>query len=144
MDHRQRRVLQGNHEMDMKSLFKTAQLPDDFEYPQSFMKFIKDEPLPDLSPWFFLHKREGISEAWFRTIQQQYPSRKLIPFARINNTDDVVCFDASLPSDDPLVHYVHTYASPGWEDRGHVVNFDAWLKAAIADAVQFKAEGEEN
>jgi len=144
MDRLPLQELQAGHNMNIKNQFKTIQLPDGFEYPHSFMEFIKREPLPDLKPWSFLHKqRQGISEAWLKTIQQQYPSRKLVPFARIDNADDVVCFDASGPSSDPIVHYVHTYASPGWEGRGHVVNFDAWLKAAMADAQQFKAANEE-
>lgn len=130
--------------MDIKSQFKIAPLPDGFEYPQSFMTFVQSEPLPDLKPWWFLHKYTGTPEAWLKTVRQQYPNRQLVPFAKIEHTDDVACFDASAPSDDPVVHYVHAYALQGWEDRGHVVNFDAWLEAAIADAMQFKAEGEEN
>lgn len=129
--------------MEIKSQFEIIQLPDGFEYPHSFMEFIKREPLPDLKPWWFLHKYAGTSEAWLKTVREQYPNRQLVPFAKIEHTDDVVCFDASGSSIDPIVHYVHTYASPGWEDRGNVVNFDAWLKAAIADAQQFKAADEE-
>ncbi|MDZ7938040.1 MAG: hypothetical protein U5M53_07050 [Rhodoferax sp.] len=129
--------------MDIKSQFETVQLPDGFVYPHSFMEFIKREPLPDLKPWWFLHKYAGTSEAWLKTVREQYPNRQLVPFAKIEHTDDVACFDASGPSSDPIVHYVHTYASPGWEDCGHVINFEAWLKAAISDAQQFKAADEE-
>lgn len=129
--------------MDIKSQFEIIQLPDGFEYPHSFMEFIKREPLLDLTPWWFLHKYTGTSEAWLKTVREQYPNRQLVPFAKIEHTDDVACFDASEPSSDPIVHYVHTYASPGWEDRGHVGNFDAWLEAAIADAQQFKAADHE-
>ncbi|GAA6143719.1 hypothetical protein [Hydrogenophaga sp. 5NK40-0174] len=129
--------------MNIKSQFENIQLPDGFVYPKSFMEFIKLEPLPDLKPWWFLHKYAGTSEAWLKTVREQYPNRRLVPFAKMEHTDDVVCFDASGPSSDPIVHYVHTYASPGWEDRGHVINFDAWLKAAIADAQQFKAADEQ-
>ena len=144
MDHPQFQELHVVPNMDTKNQFRIMPLPSGFEYPHSFIEFIKREPLPNLKPWSFLHKqREGISEAWLKTIQQQYPSRKLVPFARIDNTDDVVCFDASVPSSDPIVHYVHTFASPGWEDRGCVINFDTWLKAAIADAQKFKAADEE-
>ena len=129
--------------MEIKSHFEIFQLPDGFVYPHSFMEFIKREPLPDMKPWWFLHKYAGTSEAWLKTVREQYPNRQLVPFAKIEHTDDVVCFDASGPSSDPIVHHVHTYASPGWEDRGNVVNFDAWLKAAIADAQQFKVADEE-
>lgn len=129
--------------MEIKSQFKSVQLPDGFIYPSSFVEFIRREPLPNLKPWWFLHEYAGTSEAWLKTMREQYPDRQLVPFAKMEHTDDVVCFDASEPSNDPIVHYVHTYASPGWEARGSVVNFDAWLKAAIADAQQFKAAAEE-
>lgn len=128
--------------MDIKKQFETIPLPVGFVYPDSFIQFIHREPLPDLKPWWFLHKYAGTSEAWLKTVREQYPNRQLVPFAKVEHTDDVVCFDASEPSSDPIVHYVHTYASPGWEDRGHVINFDAWLQAAIADAQQFKAADE--
>lgn len=129
--------------MDIRNLFTTEPLPDGFEYPQSFLQFIKSEPFPDLEPWWFLHKFAGTSEAWLKTVRQQYPERKLVPFAKVGHTDDVACFDASAPSNDPIVHYVHTYASPGWEGRGCVVNFDAWLKNANEESARWKAEGAE-
>ena len=77
-------------------------------------------------------------EAWLEEISNQYPSRKLVPFAKINYSDDIACFDASVNSNDPIVHYVHSYASPGWEDRGSVKNFDEWLKLALKDSEIYK------
>ncbi|WP_084236568.1 hypothetical protein [Hydrogenophaga taeniospiralis] len=113
-----------------------------FVFPRSYISYFEQTTIPDLSPWWFLCEMPGLSDSWLKVIKRQYPSRQLVPFAKIEHIDDVACFDASAPSNDPIVHYVHTYASPGWEDRGHVVNFDAWLKAAMADAVQFNADGE--
>ena len=142
MDHLFLKKLKEGCNIGIKREFKTIQLPSGFTYPQSFIEFIERKPPPDLKPWWFLHKYPCTSESWLKTVREQYPDRQLVPFAKVDHTDDVVCFDASRPSSDPIVHYVHTYASPGWEDRGHALNFDAWLNTAKADAQQLKAADE--
>lgn len=109
-----------------------------FQLPNSFIEFCETDLSDDISPWWFLHKEEGVFEAWLEEISNQYPSRKLVPFAKINYSDDIACFDASVNSNDPIVHYVHSYASPGWEDRGSVKNFDEWLKLALKDSEIYK------
>ena len=59
----------------------------------------------------------------------------------VNYSDDIACFDASIDSaDDPIVFYVHAFASPGWEDRGSVANFNEWLKQALQEAKAYQSE----
>lgn len=120
--------------------FSPELLPLKFIFPQSYLLYIDQKPIPDLMPWWFLCEMKGMSDSWFKNIQKQYPSRNLVPFAKIDHTDDVACFDASTHAIDPIVHYVHAYASPGWEDCGHVINFDEWLNAAKAESAQYKSK----
>jgi hypothetical protein len=76
-------------------------------------------------------------------LKRQYPARQLVPFALWEGSDDVACFDGGAESGDPVVYYVHAYASPGWEDRGHVRNFAEWLEAAKEESSKYQAEMDE-
>ena len=130
--------------MENKNQSILDELVAGFEYPDSFLKLIQNDVQPTLTPWWFMHLREGATGSWLLHVQERYPSRQLVPFAAVKGTDDIACFDASVRSADPMVYYVHTYTTLGWEDDGHVLNFDTWLKAAIADAAQFAAERDED
>lgn len=111
-----------------------------FEYPSSFLEMIAEDVICDLDPWWFLCEFEGVSDQWLKEIRNQYPLRSLVPFAKVSYSDDVACFDGVDTSGDPKVYYVHAFASPGWEDKGYVANFDAWLKNAREESVQYKKE----
>lgn len=121
-------------------LFDEKLLPENFSFPQSYIEFISQEEVPYLEPWWFLFEYREDADFWIDEIAKQYPSRSLIPFAKAGSTDDVACFDGSDTSGNPKVFYVHTFASTGWEDRGDVENFDAWLEKTKADSAQYKAE----
>ncbi|GMR16929.1 MAG: SMI1/KNR4 family protein [Gammaproteobacteria bacterium] len=120
--------------------FERELLPDNFSFPQTYIEFISHENIPDLEPWWFLCENEEFAKFWMEEIAKQYPSRKLVPFAKIEDTDDVACFDGSDTSGDPKIYYVHTFAAPGWEDRGEVENFATWLEKTEADSAQYKAD----
>lgn len=81
-----------------------------------------------------MYDRPGTSDAWIKTLREAYPDRSLVPFAKYSYTDDIACFEADSASSDPVVHYIHAFTTPGWEDRGHVKNFSEWLHLAILDA----------
>lgn len=121
-------------------LFTKDVLPVGFSFPQSFLSFVAQDPLPDLEPWVLLCTSKRYADGRLSAVKRLYPARRLVPFAFWDGSDDVACFDASITSEDPIVYYVHTYASPGWEDRGHVANFDTWLKAAVEESARYKAD----
>jgi len=77
-------------------------------------------------------------------VKGKYPTRKLIPFAKLNYSDDIVCFDGADTSEDPKIYYVHAFASAGWEDRGYTDNFSGWLKMARLESARYKAERAED
>lgn len=99
--------------------------------------------IPDISPWIFFNQNKESADGWMLAVQRLYPTRMIVPFALWVGSDDIACFAGDDHSGDPLVHYVHVYASPGWEDRGSVANFTEWLKAAEKQSADFKAESDE-
>ena len=91
--------------------------------------------LPDLEPWQFFH---GHLEFRFKGLEKRYPKRKLVPFARRSDNDDVACFDAAQPSDNPSVIIIHDWASEGWENHGAYPDFLAWIELAKQEAKEWK------
>ncbi|WP_086631775.1 SMI1/KNR4 family protein [Commensalibacter intestini] len=105
-------------------------LPVGFRFSNNFINYIQSNYKDEIYPWYFLIESAKYIDARFYCVQSQYPTRNLIPFAHWNHSDDIVCFDGDDTSGDPKVFFVHTFASPGWEDRGNVENFDVWLEIA--------------
>jgi hypothetical protein len=121
-------------------LYSKEELPEGFKYPLSFLEIVSRKDVLDLEPWWFLYEFEDFARQWLFEIKKQYPTRELIPFAKASNNDDIVCFDGSDISGDPKVYLIHTFASPGWEDRGSFYNFDEWLKQVKEESALYKAE----
>lgn len=107
-----------------------ASIPAGFRLPEQFIKQIARDPLPDLDPWFFTAALEGNQSFYVEVVREQFPYRALVPFAVMNGTDDVFCFDGADLSGDPAVLVIHTFCDPGWEYRGHWPNYAAWLERA--------------
>jgi hypothetical protein len=57
----------------------------------------------------------------------------LVPFAVRQDCDDVACFEP----DHPGVAIVQDFASPGFEQRDRLPDFDSWLRRAIEDLIEF-------
>ncbi len=112
-------------------LLEKKDLPEWFNYPFSLLKLIKNDCI-DFGPWQLLDGE--LLQIRHSGLIKRYPYRKLIPFARRVDSDDMACFDVAEPSDDPKVIIIHDFASPGWEGREEYDNFDSWLEAAKKDA----------
>lgn len=63
----------------------------------------------------------------FNGLKQRYSTRKLVPFARRGDNDDVACLDATEQSNKPKIIIIHDWASPGYENRGEFDDFLAWV-----------------
>ena len=105
-------------------------MPPAFRFPPEFTAWVQQGGPKELSWWDVLDVENR--EAWFQILRKWYPSRSLVPFAKFVANDDVACFDGADTSGNPLVHYVHSFADSGWEDRGSVPSFDHWLEDARA------------
>ena len=120
-------------------LYDSAVLPSGFQYPQSFLDAVAQEDVSNIFPWKFIcYDGKEAVDGWKEELERLYPTRKLILFAHESGTDDCSCFDASIPSSNPRVYFVHAYASPGWEDRGYADDFSDWLKMVGAAAAAWR------
>ncbi|MDR1064735.1 MAG: SMI1/KNR4 family protein [Azoarcus sp.] len=128
---------------DKPYLFEDGFLSTGFRFPESYLHLVQKE-LPDIEPWGWLASYKELSISWMKILQEQFPYRTLIPFAKFGGSDDIACFDGTDTSGDPKVLFIHTFCSPGWEDRGTVDNFDGWLKGITEESRQFKLEREED
>jgi hypothetical protein len=123
--------------------FEGYPVPPGFRFPRLYLSLLERPELPDLDPWWFLAENPKLAVFWAETLKKQFPERSLIPFAKLDTGDDLAAFDGSDMSGDPKVFYVHAYASPGWEGRGEVKNFDAWLTEARLEAEEYRRAGGE-
>ena len=71
-------------------------------------------------------------------LQKRYPNRKLIPFARRDDCDDIDCFEVGNTELEGRVFIVHDYASPGWEFREVLESIWEWVKYAVDIMVEFE------
>lgn len=125
-------------------LYAKTDLPDDFKYPDAYIDIMSLKVIPDLEPWSFICEFKESASFWMSEMKKQYPTRKLVPFAKLNYSDDIACFDGEDISGDPKVYYVHAFASAGWEDRVYTDSFAEWLKMARLESASYKAEQAEN
>lgn len=118
-------------------LLRPDELPAGLRYPPAFLRLI-DRGLVYFEPWFVM---EGeLLRGRLAGLAERYPSRKLLPFARREDNDDVACWDADRPGN---VVIVHDYASPGWERRAELDDFYMWIRLALEDMVAYDATLEE-
>ncbi|WP_308492532.1 hypothetical protein [Microbacterium terrisoli] len=119
--------------------------PPGFIAPRRFEELLRQGELPDIDPWWWLIEFDESVRWWSETIKTQYPSRPpLVPFAKHGGTDDVFCFDGADLSGNPRVFIVHTFASPGWENRGYWDDFDVFMEAAEEEHADWLREEAED
>ncbi|GAA3064684.1 hypothetical protein GCM10020000_55390 [Streptomyces olivoverticillatus] len=92
--------------------FLTADnLPEGFEYPAEFIRVAEDLELTNLEPWWIFDGDQLRIRA--TGLRDRYPERKLVPFARRQDNDDLACWD--LDRGDVAV--IHDFADAGREQR---------------------------
>lgn len=114
-------------------LFDVNSIYSDFQYPAPFIKAVGLN-LIDFEFWCIMSK-EDVCER-IHGLMIRYPKRKLIPFARRYDNDDIACFEVGKES---RVEIIHDFASQGYEQRGEYDTFWDWMKAAIEELIM---EGE--
>ena len=88
-----------------------------------------------LPPWHLLTDDEF--DYLFAGLNERHPHRRVIPFARRADNDDVACFVVSDP-DQPAgqVIVVHDFASPGYEVVKRLRNCWEWLRYAVGEMIE--------
>jgi hypothetical protein len=118
----------------MADLLTSAELPQGFVYPNNLVRAI-DLGLKDFDLWWIF---EGdLLRGRLSGLKKRYPTRRLVPFAKRQDNDDIACFDL----DNGKISVIHDFASPGWEQRGEGRIFDTfedWLRQAIEDMLAFE------
>ncbi|MCR4869840.1 MAG: hypothetical protein K5859_00915 [Atopobiaceae bacterium] len=117
-------------------LYDASDLYEGFEYPAGIRKVV-ELGLVDLDLWWILEA--AFAGDYARDMAKRYPDRRLVPFAKRSDCDDVACFDIDRPG---KVEIVHDFADSGWEQRGEYDDFWSWFEAAVADMVAYEREEE--
>ncbi|MEV6672136.1 hypothetical protein [Streptomyces sp. NPDC051162] len=108
-----------------------GELPEGFSYPEGFLRAI-ESGLVGLDPWWLL---EGKSlRVRMSGLRERFPERRLMPFARREDNDDVVCWDLETGT----VRVIHDFTTPGRENRREFATFYDWLRAALEDFIEFE------
>jgi hypothetical protein len=83
------------------------QLPSWFSYPKEFIGAV-ESGVCDVGPWQIL------SGTWLivrlEGLKKRFPDRDLVPFARRLDSDDVACWERTLPG---AVQIIHDFAASG-------------------------------
>lgn len=117
----------------MSAMLDDAVLPEGFRYPRAFERLLSCG-LVNLEPW---HVLSGDRLLWqLNGLQSRYPSQLAIPFAYRQDNDDVACFDAVRAE---AVVVIHDFASAGHEVEAEFESFEAWLRAAFDDYLDWES-----
>lgn len=117
--------------MKTLDLLTEKERPQGFSYPRQFNRLI-ERGLTDLEPWYFLEGK--LLRDTMVGLAERYPDRKLVPFARRQDNDDVACWQVGASGE---VFVIHDFASPGWEQRGQFAGFYDWVRRAVEDFIEF-------
>jgi hypothetical protein len=103
---------------------------DGFDYPMGY-ETIVDLNLVDFEYWYFIPDIQ--LENRYKGMNERYPNRKYIPFARRDDSDDIACFEEGKGE---TVFIVHDFADEGYEQRKTYDNIWLWMKAAIDELIE--------
>ncbi|WP_461612169.1 hypothetical protein [Clostridium sp. Marseille-QA1073] len=107
---------------------------DDFKYPDSFVKVVELKLL-DFDLWYIMDEEKILNR--FKGLKERYPNRKLIPFARRDDNDDIACFEVDKGE---RVQIIHDFASVGCEQRKEYNDFWTWLEEAIREMIEYNRD----
>ena len=110
--------------------FDVQEFYECYNYPEEFLKIVELN-LVDLDIWYLMPKKQV--EIRIRGLKNRYPERKLIPFARRDDNDDIACFEVGKGN---KVQIVHDFASAGYEQRKEYDCFWNWFKDAVEEMIK--------
>lgn len=111
-------------------LFNIKEIYSDFQYPASFVKAVELNLL-DFEFWYVMTNEQVATR--INGLMKRYPNRKLVPFARRDDNDDIACFEVGK---EEKVQIIHDFASEGYEQREEYDNFWSWMKVAIDELIE--------
>ncbi len=111
----------------MVELLDPSDCPSWVKYPESFLKLLKSKQHIFL-PWYLFDEADDIVIRW-KGLEENYPKRKLFPFARRDDNDDIACWEESLPG---KVVVIHDFDPAAWEQRKVFDSFEDWYQFALS------------
>lgn len=111
-------------------IYDTSSMYKEFKYPASYIKAV-DLNLIDFEFWYLMSKEQVALRIC--GLRERYPNRKLIPFARRDDCDDIACFEVGK---ELKVQIIHDFASEGYEQRGEYNDFWEWMKVALDELIE--------
>ena len=118
----------------MEKLLTDNELPTWFSYPDSFKRIFK-QGLLDFDPWIIMESE--ILRTRYEGLKKRYPTRELIPFARVDGNDDIACWEKNKNG---KIIIIHDYASEGYENVREFDNFWDWLRSALESTIEYDGE----
>lgn len=112
----------------MVEILKPSECPEWVYYPQKYLELLKEEKHVFL-PWYLYDQRKNILTR-IEGLRDRYPKRKLFPFARRDDNDDIACWEENKPG---KVVIIHDFASPGWEQMEIFDSFEEWYQFALSE-----------
>lgn len=110
-------------------LFNVKEIYKEFDYPREFEKIVGLN-LIDYGIWYLMDK-EQVGDRMYG-LMKRYPDRKLVPFARRDDNDDIACFEVGGGN---KVQLIHDFASMGYEQRKEYSDFWEWFRAVIEEMI---------
>ena len=101
-----------------------------FTFPESILKAVELN-LIDFDWWYLMPEDQVRTR--IKGLQTRYPQRKLIPFARRDDSDDIACFEIGKGA---KVEIIHDFAGNGFEQRQEYDDFWEWFQAAIDEMIE--------
>ncbi len=111
-------------------MFDISAYYPDFQYPRGYWK-LKELNLTDFYFWYFIPENQLCNR--INGLNDRYPKRKLIPFARRDDNDDIACFEIGKGE---KVQIIHDYASQGYEQLKEYENIWLWVKDAFEELMR--------
>lgn len=115
----------------MAQLLSTNEIPDWFSYPPQFLRIV-EQGLLNFDPWVILDGDR--LRKHYLGLQERYPERDIVPFARREDNDDIMCWEKGH-TDEVII--IHDFASKGYENAGKFNSFWDWLRAAIEATIEY-------
>lgn len=97
---------------------------------------VLDLNLTNLEPWAFYFDQTDFATR-VQGLKERYPNVDLIPFARREDCDDIVCWEKSQGT--VKVFVVHDFSSNGWDKRREFKDFWEWYREAVNSMIEHEA-----
>ena len=101
-----------------------------FEYPEAYKKLVELN-LVDFDVWYLIES--GQATRRYYDLEKRYPNRQLIPFARRDDNDDIICFERGSNK----VQLIHDFASEGFEQKGEFQDVWTWVEFAVKEMIEY-------